>query len=99
MEELKMIQEPNKKPLSDPTYNFGDFKAQLLGGRLRWLATILALSDLGLLLSFLLGLEQPRIILFNGMEFNGATAYGFSVGALAVLLFLAILNWRNWLKG
>ena len=92
-----MTEEPNRKPLSDPTYNFGDYKAQVFGGRLRWMASICALLALGLLLYWIVAKVQPRTYVY-GIEVKGATAYGIVSGAFGVCFLLAVINWRNWFK-
>jgi hypothetical protein len=83
------------KDLSDPTFGFSDFWAQVTGGQLRWLATVLATAGLGLLVYFFLGGDAE---LYFPVRVRGQASIGVVGVAVAVWLWLAIANWTSWVK-
>jgi len=89
--------DPNHKPLSDPTYTLSDFRLQLLGGRLRWFATLLALVATGFFL-YLLLTDPANAELDFPIHLN-APAARWTVGlGAAFWSVIAIINWKSWLR-
>ena len=91
------MKDSQHKHISDPSYSAADFRAQLSGGRLRWLATVLAVASVGLFLYLLPQGEQARLD-FQALHLKGQAAL-WTVGvALAIWATIALVNWRAWLK-
>lgn len=85
----------NKNPF-DPSFNAADFKTQVLGGSLRWLATVLTVASLGLLAYFLISKEQPQLDF--PIHLSGVIVYWFVGSFVLIWLLLAIKNWISWFK-
>jgi hypothetical protein len=87
---------PDKKTFSDPDYNAADFAAEVSGGSLRWLATVLAIASLGLLIYYIFDKQEPEMDF--PFQLKGAAVYWMVGGAFIIWLLLAIVNWTKWLK-
>ena len=84
------------KDISDPTYSAADFRVQAFGGRLRWLATVLAFGSLGLF-AYLLT-EGKNAQLDFPFRIKGQAAC-WTVGIAFVIWFIiAAVNWIGWFK-
>jgi hypothetical protein len=85
-----------RKDLSDPTYGAGDFWVQMVGGRLRWLASVLALAAIGLFAWLLTEGKEARIDF--PIQLKGRPAL-WIVGVKSIVwLVIAAVNWLSWLK-
>lgn len=90
------MKDSEHKDISDPTYNAADFRLQLTGGRLRWIASFLATASAGLFVYLLIqgdkaGIDFPFVI-------TGKAAF-WTVGmAFVAWAALAVVNWRNWFR-
>jgi hypothetical protein len=87
---------PDKKDISDPSYNFSDFVGQLFGGPLRWLATMLALASLALWVFLFIDKKEPEIDF--PFHLKGLAVLWVVGLAFFIWLTLAIINWRKWTK-
>ena len=85
-----------KKDLSDRTYDLADFQAQLSGGSMRWLASLLAIGSFGLLLFFATSSKEPEIDF--PFHFKGKSVLWISGIAFVVWLAISIVTWKKWLK-
>ncbi|MEY4385395.1 MAG: hypothetical protein RLY20_678 [Verrucomicrobiota bacterium] len=88
--------ETKPKDLTDPTFGFSDFRQQLCGGALRWLATVLAIAATGLLIAFLMSKETPEV--HFPFHLKGQSVLWVTGGAGLVWLVIAIVNWISWSK-
>jgi len=86
----------DQKPLSDPTYNFQDFRAQLLGGSLRWVSSVLMFLSLGFLLFMWWDPSSRDIHLL--IPLKGNAALGVIGFAFIFWLLIAVVSWNSWLK-
>jgi hypothetical protein len=85
------------KDIRDPSYCAADFRVQLSGGRLRWLATILAILSVGLFAYLLSEGEQARLD-FQALHLRGRAAVCTVAVAFAIWATIALTNWRAWLR-
>jgi hypothetical protein len=90
-----MKPEFNRKPISDPTFNHHDFIQQLSQGRLRWLATILAAANIGLLID---SLVDKQIFGNRFSDPNKGTRQFLGVRQRVDCPGFARINWPNWFK-
>jgi len=82
------------KDVSDPTYNWADFKLQLTGGRLRWFASILAVANAGLFVYFIT--EGNKAEIDFPVVITGQAALWVTGITFVILVAIAAVNWRNW---
>jgi hypothetical protein len=85
-----------EKRLTDPTYNAADFKVQVAGGGLRWIASILTMVSAGLFLFLAFDDKEPELDF--PVHLKGRAVLWVVGSAVAVWLLLAIVNWASWLK-
>ena len=89
-------QDPEHKDISDPSYNAADFRVQLAGGRLRWLASILAAASAGLFVYLLT--EGEKAELDFPIHIKGrATLWTVGI-AFVIWAVVAITNWKAWFR-
>ena len=84
------------KDLSDPTFGLADYRAQLIGGRMRWLATVLAIVSIGLLIDIFS--EGDKAEFYFPIHVKGRAALWRIGIAFVIWSAIAIVNWKNWLK-
>jgi len=90
------MQDSEHKDISNPSYNAGDFRVQLAGGRLRWFATVLAVASIGLFIYLLT--EGEKAELDFPFHLRGRAAV-WAVGiAFVVWAAIAFVNWKSWLR-
>jgi len=83
------------KDISNPSYSLADFWIQLIGGRLRWFATVLAVASIGLFIDVLL--EGNKAEFYFPIHVRGRAAL-WTIGiAFVVWTAIAFVNWKNWL--
>jgi hypothetical protein len=85
-----------QKDVFDPSYGAADFPTQLSGGKLRWLASILAVASLGLF-GFLLTEEKEAELDFP-FHLKGRAAFCAVGIGFAVWFVIAVINWVSWFK-
>jgi hypothetical protein len=91
-----MNPQQEEKSLSDPSYNLSDFKVQVCGGGLRWLATMLFGASIALLAYFAATADTPEIDF--PIHLQGRAVFR-AVGSVAAVWFLvALVNWKSWLR-
>ena len=87
-------QDPEHKDIYDPGYGAADFRAQLAGGRLRWLGSVLAVASAGLFVYLLTEGEKAELDFPFHLKGRAALwAVGF---AFVVWAVVAITNWKAW---
>jgi hypothetical protein len=91
------MKDSEHKDISDPSYCGADFRAQLSGGRLRWLATILAIASVGLFVYLLSEGEEARLD-FQALHLKGRAALWTVAVAFAIWGTIALTNWRAWFR-
>jgi hypothetical protein len=80
----------------EPEHRDADFRVQTFGGRMRWLASILALAGLGLFAYLLTEGRNARLDF--PFQIKGQAAL-WTVGiAFAIWFAIAVLNWMAWSK-
>jgi hypothetical protein len=84
------------KDLSDPSYNLKDFHVQLTSGRLRWLCTILAVAGSGLFAYQLT--QKDELEVYFPIHLKGNVAMCVLGAGSMVMLLLAVVNWKSWLR-
>lgn len=77
------------------SYNAQDFKRDLSSGQLRWLATLLALANIGLLAFTAFDSEEP--VMYFPVHTRGAVVWWVFSFTLLVWTVLAVVNWRTWI--
>ena len=83
--------EPRK--FGDPNYNLADFKRELTAGRLRWVATVLAVVNLGAVIWF--SIDPKQAIAYFPIRIQGMTVTIVLYATLVLWSALAAINWRN----
>ena len=79
--------------ISDPSHGVADFRVQLSGGRLRWLASVLAVVSIGFFAYLLTEGEKAEIDL-RGFHITGHAAL-WTIGiAFVIWAVIAIMNWK-----
>jgi hypothetical protein len=90
------MQDSEHKNISDPSYSAADFRAQLTGGRLRWLATVFAIASIGLFVDFLI--EGDKAEVYFPIRIKGRAAL-WTIGiAFVVWATIAFVNWKSWFR-
>jgi hypothetical protein len=84
------------KNFSDQTFSVADFQTQLAGGRLRWLATALAVASIGLFIDVFSKGDKAEF--YFPLHIRGRSAL-WTIGiAFVVWTAIAFVNWKNWLR-
>jgi hypothetical protein len=90
------MKDSEHKDISDPTYSAADFRVQLTGGRLRWFASVLAVANGGLLVYFFNHKDKAEIDF--PIIITGPAAIWIMAVTFVILVAIAVVNWRNWLR-
>jgi hypothetical protein len=85
-----------QKDVSDPSFSAADFRVQLAGGSLRWLATILTLASMGLF-GHLLSEGKDAEMDFP-FHVKGRAAFAVVGTAFLIWSAIAVVNWAFWLR-
>jgi hypothetical protein len=84
------------KDLTDPSYNFADFRVQLTSSRLRWLCSVLAIAGFGVLVYQLT--QKDELEVYYPIHLKGKAAMWLLTFGSITMLLLAVVNWKSWLE-
>lgn len=87
--------DPNARDRDLADLSPAEFRRQLTGGGLRWVATVLAVLS-PVALALVLADEEWRA--YVPIPISGPAAVWIVAGATVVWGVLAVVNWRNWLR-
>jgi hypothetical protein len=87
---------PRQPQLGDPDYNLAALHRDLLGGSLRWFASILTLLTTGFIIYQLCSTAEIEV--FYPVHMRGSVLFWTSVGALLLWGGLALVNWVRWCR-
>jgi hypothetical protein len=92
----------SREPFEEESDIFSDsddlskFKRDLTTGQLRWLSTILAIANLGLLIFLAFDSEEPAI--YFPVLIKGQAVWWILSGTLMAWFALAVKNWLSWVE-
>ncbi len=92
------VKDPDNRPhdLFEPGYSFRDLGRDLLGGGLRWFATLLGFISGGYLAYCMVHPEGAE--LYWPIHLKGIPGLVFVITCFVAWTGIAVVNWHSWLR-